>query len=169
MDELKLIIKTDLNDVNLMAITEINTKCIIEGIEQNEININGYRILTKNFMLPKFRGIACYIRNHLNSTLIDLKTNFNEFLCVKINCLFLLIIYRSPHSDLNNNQHLITLLEEFLKFRGQKIILGDFNLPTIDWNQLHSRASDKSFENLFLQFRGSQKMNILIEIDGYMV
>lgn len=44
-------------------------------------------------------------------------------------------IYRSPNSNENNNNDLLLLLEEISdKKYPQIVLLGDFNLPMIDWN-----------------------------------
>ena len=113
----------------------------------------------------------------MNISSVDLSTCFNEYLCLNVNGLLILVIYRSPHSDSKNNQNLLSLLKEFLSIKGSKVICGDFNLPNINWSQMYTTASNKSFDDIFLQFildnylfqcvskptrsRNQQKMNIL--------
>ena len=177
IDELRYIVKKDLTDVSLVVITEVNRKHIVGKIEESEVKIDGYCLFSINFSLSHFGGIFCYVRNELNASCVSLNTNFNEYLCVKMDNLLVLIVYRSPHSDTVNNQGLLCLLDEFLALRGTKIILGDFNLPNIIWDRMHTTMGNVNFEYLFLQyvldnyliqsvdkptrFRNQQKMNIL--------
>ena len=161
----------------MIAITETNPKNSFEKRNVNEFNIDGYSLINTNFNVTHCRGIFCYIKNVSAFSFINLNSSFEEFLCVKVNNLSVLIVYRSPRSDANNNQNLLLLLEEFLLLNGSKIILGDFNLPSINWNQACAIGGSNSFDTVFLQFvsdkflvqfveqptrfRNNQKSNIL--------
>lgn len=42
-------------------------------------------------------------------------------------------IYRSPNSSQENNTQMCSLINDICKKQGNTLILGDFNLPHIDW------------------------------------
>ena len=177
IDELRFVVNEELKNVSLVAVTEVNSKHIINKLEESEFYLNGFNLYSINFNLQHFRGIFCYVKNSLNISSVNLSTCFNEYLCLNVNGLLILVIYRSPHSDSKNNQNLLSLLKEFLSIKGSKVICGDFNLPNINWSQMYTTASNKSFDDIFLQFildnylfqcvskptrsRNQQKMNIL--------
>ncbi|ESO06001.1 hypothetical protein HELRODRAFT_160107 [Helobdella robusta] len=112
---------------------------------------------------------------------MDLSVGFKKYICVQLSGytedLNFLLVYRSPNSDLNNNSNLLVLLKKFSKIKGQKIYVGDFNLPNIDWDLVSTPGGVRSMESMFLncvrdlylhqlvskatRFRTSQKSNIL--------
>ena len=98
-------------------------------------------------------------------------SNYNDFK----EELLLVIIYRSPNSESDNNVNLFALLNEIcdLKFKNT-IIAGDFNLPGIDWENLSSNDNTEMdfinnlYDNFLLQkvdeptrIRGSDTPHIL--------
>ena len=44
-----------------------------------------------------------------------------------------MVVYRSPNGNAANDQNWI---DEFLKLNGRHLIIGDFNLPGIDWGRM---------------------------------
>ena len=57
---------------------------------------------------------------------------------------------------------LIELLQKFIKFKGLKLIIGDFNFPNIDWDNLITNRNNKSLEQKFLNFVNDNFLNQLI-------
>ena len=125
---------------SIVMINETNPKNFIYTALKSEFHISGYTMLTSGFYEKGKRGIIAYIDNNLSGTEIVIKSKFQEYICFKITSDKLstnfLLIYRSPNSIGENNDQLIILLEGFMKLKGQKIIVGDFNLPQINWNTL---------------------------------
>ena len=137
-EELIHVMKSMKKMPNLVMITEVNPKHFGYAALQSEYNINGYEMLQSGFYEKNKRGIIAYIDEKLSFSEVNIKCRFQEFLCFKVmseklvtNCL---IIYRSPNSNGENNEQLLILIGEFMRLRGQKIILGDFNMPQITWN-----------------------------------
>ena len=55
-------------------------------------------------------------------------------------------VYRSPSSDSDNNQSLNKLISTACDMpQCHKIILGDFNFPDIEWDDLSGKTSSESF------------------------
>ncbi|ESN97431.1 hypothetical protein HELRODRAFT_178226 [Helobdella robusta] len=81
---------------------------------------------------PGYRGIFFYTRIGINSTELDLGIPFKEYICIKIeSCsleLLFLVIYRSPNSDIYNNEQLFAILKSIFGLKGLKIVIGDFNM-----------------------------------------
>ena len=50
--------------------------------------------------------------------------------------LHILCLYRSPNSSFENNKLLNQLIRNTFLTGGKLLILGDFNFPTINWNNL---------------------------------
>ena len=119
---------------SIVMINETNPKNFKYTALKSEFHISGYTMLTSGFYEKGKRGIIAYIDNNLSGTEIVIKSKFQEYICFKIISdklsTNILLIYRS--TDENNDQ-LIILLEGFMKLKGQKIIVGDFNLPQINW------------------------------------
>lgn len=121
----------------IIAITEVkyksNTTFTIP-----ELNLQGYKIFWNNFELKQTRGIIIYVADVLESEVVEIDSQFNEFLFVNIKCksectLLLGIIYRSPNSKFDNCTLLQNLITRACAHKNKEIIiLGDFNFKDID-------------------------------------
>ena len=112
------------------------------GIEA-EYQLNGYNLhCTK---LDYGRGICIYTKFTLNISHLEFRTAFQENICISMplqgnDKLLICAIYRSPNSDETNNALLLELLDEVYQANAShKLILGDFNLPNIDWSNYTDR------------------------------
>ena len=78
-------------------------------------------------------GVCCYIRNSLliDSVLQPL-CNVLSFRLSLFN-VFVLIVYRAPSNSVEANECLSTFILDFCSGK-EVIMLGDFNLPGIDWS-----------------------------------
>ena len=127
---------------SIVMINETNPKNFKYTALKSEFHISGYTMLTSGFYEKGKRGIIAYIDNNLSGTEIVIKSKFQEYICFKITrdklSTNFLLIYRCPNSIGENNDQLIILLEGFMKLKGQKIIVGDFNLPQINWITFNS-------------------------------
>ena len=158
----------DLKDEDVLIFTEVNAKNFLAGYNESEFKINRFKLYTKNFMKKGLRGIFCYVRSNVNSSVINLGLIFNEYLCIKIGGLLedliILVIYRSPHSENENNTKLLLLLKKFMSVKGKKIIVGDFNFPSIDWKNVLTSYGPKSIENKFINFINDNFLSQLIDV-----
>ena len=118
-------------------------------------------------------GLLVYIKDGLDVLPIDNNSDFNQYkqFAVKSsnNCtkdLNITLIYRSPNSSSDNTKLLCDIIEHSPK---NGLIIGDFNLPKIDWNtgigdskskQLID-TSEKMFLTQLVTFPTHQKGNIL--------
>ena len=58
------------------------------------------------------------------------------------------VVYRSPNSTKTNNEKLYKCIQELSN--RNLVIIGDFNYPNIDWNNLHTPRDGSDFMNLKL-------------------
>ena len=61
-------------------------------------------------------------------------------------------VYRSPSSDIDNNNNLMQLMQEVSDINVQyKILLGDFNLPQIRWSNHTTEGGPVDFNTVFIE------------------
>ena len=181
MNDITLLLNSHVNDLDMLIFTEVNVKNIVSSYDESEFSVNNYSMFSRNFMKQGFRGIICYVKSNFISTVIDLGDCFKEYLCLRVKGILadslFLIVYRSPHSNDNNDKNLILLLKLFLSLKGIHIIVGDFNFPCIDWAFKSTFKGLRSIELKLLNFvndnflfqvvneptryRGSQRSNLL--------
>ena len=109
-------------------------------------------------------GVAILVKNNLRSYLIDLSNKFEnlEACLVAIvhnkHKIFLGAVYKPSVGDV----HLLKPLKEFLKFvskkSGKHLIIGDFNLPDVNWDTLSAPSTGRQidFMRSFLKFGFTQ-------------
>ena len=84
------------------------------------------------------RGILLYIKESLGATDYQVNEPFQEHIWCKLSLtrgdnLLIGCIYRSPHSNADNNQNLHNLLKNMCAQKPSHIlILGDFNFKEIN-------------------------------------
>ena len=188
MNDIKfLIFENQKNKPDIILLTEINAKNFKYNFSKNELKLPDYKLYSKNIGIKNRRGIVVYVNDTINvieCTNID--TKFEEQILLEIinkqtKNVYISCIYRSPNSEaLNDN-----LLYEYIKLITNKnnndvLIVGDFNLPHINWNCFNANEYIpqknstnyrffKCLNNNFLnqhvinatRFRGMQNQNIL--------
>ena len=102
--------------------------------------INGYNVFDVDKPTPSGRegGSIKYVKNTLNP--IERKSSgtcMREISQVDINaknavCLKLVLIYRNIRITVPDDEF-YTMLKEILLSQDECVIMGDFNLPNIDW------------------------------------
>lgn len=139
-------------DIDIFAITE---SWLQPSIPDSVINIQGYSLFRNDFPSshPKY-GVCLYIKDSIKAyqfnahdpppnTLTVFFPSFNIYVSV---------IYRPPAYDNISNLNLINYISS-LSINKELILLGDFNLPTISWNQLvidqHISPADSLFLDMF--------------------
>jgi hypothetical protein len=136
-----------------------------------------------NLTEDKGRGMVVHIRNNVKYSNVNIDSTFEEFLALDIsthdraNHVLLLVAYRSPNSSEDNNSALLTALSNLPHDRYTSLIVGDFNLPRINWDTWTTPGSADSKEFKFIEalrnnfltqlvrqptrFRGNEKPSLL--------
>ena len=151
---------------HLIAICEVKPK---KGAlrELHEFEFEDYKLVNQTNVDNKTigRGIILLAHSSIQHLIVDVSCSINqvEFIeaCVVevrlsgSDMLLFACIYRSPtktaHSDDNNNK-LNSLIKEIAssKNHSHKCIVGDFNFPTINWNNWTTPHMEESKEEKFL-------------------
>ena len=76
-------LNTDRPDI--IAITEVLPKNARYPLTKAELQLPGYEMFPNNFPDKSKRGTIIYVTNKLKAVELQLETNFNESVCVKIN------------------------------------------------------------------------------------
>ena len=125
------------NPKDLMCFTE----CFInEEYQPCEYNLDGYQC----FVAMKNRGGACiYVKEHLSCYEVNppAKTEDSCWIVMKTKNYKKRVygcIYRSPNSDHENNDKLISNIVWAKNNFDELLLIGDFNLPSVNWNTLTS-------------------------------
>ena len=138
IDELIALIQVENFDVIALNETWLDTE------SKNllaEVAIHGYKVfrVDKPTQTGRGGGSIMYVKNTLNPIERILSaTCTREIIQVDINPknsvhLKLVLIYRNPRITAANNDEFYTMLEEILLSQHECVIMGDFNLPNIDW------------------------------------
>ena len=121
-----------------------------------EYKIEGYEMIENNLFKSEGRGLLIYVKYGIKFTSVPLKSLFCEYCCLEINLqggnLVLALVYRSPSSAEHNNQMLMDLMQEVNYLRAPyKVIMGDFNLPQIDWRNLTTNTGLNDLGTKFVE------------------
>jgi len=125
---------------HVICVTEFKAKnCRKYTPEISEYSIAGYDLFHNSLDSNSARGVLVYVDKNISVTPVNTSTIFQEnvFLSFKLNesaRILLGCIYRSPSSGSENNTKLLELINN-IHYRNYSnvIIVGDFNLPDINW------------------------------------
>ena len=145
MDEVRATMALESPDI--MALTETWTH---EGIGREFLNVEGFELLARSDRndTEKGRGagIVIYVKKTINAREIEEKTDFNQSASIEIKNgsenVILHVVYRSPNSSKKNDEDLCQWVG---KMRGPNVIIGDFNLPDIDWHNDQAGSKGREF------------------------
>ena len=149
--ELQNVLNTLANPPHIIAITEINSKHCRYPLQESELHLDGYTLYASNVGTNHLRGIAVYIANIINVTQVELSTSFNENITLSffgVDKQFTLsVVYRSPNSATTNDLQLLQHITEITKTsNGDKLFIGDFNFPNINWDTWSAPDGDTGSE-----------------------
>ena len=123
--------------------------------EYVELEVTGYDMITNFDKENCHRGLVVYSKKGISIREITVPLDsFSEYLILEVfgknkSRLILALIYRSPNCSTKNNELLLNLLENLVKDKNDPIvILGDFNLPNIDWTNLYVNGGNEESQQI---------------------
>ena len=150
---------------DVIIITESWTN---QSVGNPYLSIDGYEIFIRCDRTDTTNGIGggilAYVRNGLTVLCEDdIKCDFNQYSSFKVCQTTFVIVYRSPNSNKTNNDLLCELIE---KLPSNCVILGDFNLPGIDWVRSTANRKSQTIYDAISTKCLSQMVNIPTHIKG---
>jgi ribonuclease P/MRP protein subunit RPP40 len=149
MDELKTIVK--LEGIDIIGITE-------SWANKNDtalLCIDGFTLFRQDRISRKGGGVLIYIRDCLSCKEFNVSSNLNNIETVWVEIydhqgrkLIVGNVYRPPNVCREQDELLCKLIKEACQAK-EVILMGDFNLPGINWENLESSDEDSLFVNTF--------------------
>ena len=152
---------------DIILLTEIIPKAQALPISPCLLSLDGYVLHTNfdpgrpNLGSSGYRGISVYLSEKLQATEMTYASTFHEQLWVSVKLinsdkLIVGCIYRSPTGD---NHASVTELGNLLREvscnnPSHLLVVGDFNVPQVDWDNHFSAAPEGHYSHLFLQAIG---------------
>ena len=142
------------NPPHIIAATEVKPKNNRFPLVQADYMISGYQSVSKNIDTDRGRGLVIWTLSTLETCEVDIETDYQESVWISLSLkrsvkVLIGCIYRSPNSTPENTVKLNSLIE---KAEGTEythlLIVGDFNYPTIDWE---NEATRNKQEEEFLE------------------
>ena len=141
---------------HIIAINEVMPKNAKREIYREEFHITGYEMITDpNVVNNTGRGSLIYLHNSVTSKQVFFPIdgeNLSEGVFCEINLkdkekLLCALFYRRGESCESNNRLLLDTLKHISeKNYSHFLVLGDFNLPDIDWEFWTISSNTDSFE-----------------------
>ena len=118
-------------------------------------------------------GIIVYVRNGLTILSSDISSDFNQYCNFDVltedsnsDPINITAVYRSPNSTLTNTEKLCNIVSDM---KNNSILIGDINLPKIDWENCTAdskgrnflEATQTNFVSQMIDFPTHNKGNIL--------
>lgn len=107
--------------------------------------MESYTLTACNIQDKGSRGIAIYCKTNIRAEETRRNFPFKEAVWVEVDTSLRekLLLHRSPNSSGNNNEEMWFLLGNIKDEEekcGQIVLIGDFNMPYIDWRNWISRG-----------------------------
>ena len=146
-----------LNYPDIIALSEVLPKNSIFDVNNEVFALQGYSLVCSD--LTQGRGVILYIKDSIPAIDIDQDRNFQESTWCKINlsggdntCIIIGCVYRSSNSTHENNTFLFEALQVISgNDPSHLLILGDFNIKEIDWNNMSSAENENHIATQFLE------------------
>ena len=157
LNELKYRLKESQVSPHIIALQEVRPKNFRFQRMLVEYSLDGYEIVEKNVTHDREgRGMLVYVRKDMAYTEVTMEQKYCEYICIELKGLdekiLITSVYRSPSSDMDANDKLLNLIQELNNHRAKhKIILGDFNLPDINWENCTTTAGSNSMQFKFIE------------------
>ena len=146
LDELEASI--DMNDPDIVVLTEILPKNNRYMLQTSELEIKGYSLFTNNYELKGIRGVAIFVKKCLTANQIHTVNCADDTVWIELkteNKKKMIIggIYRSPNSSKEKDEQLWgTLLSMANTYKDNMLVMGDFNCGGINWIDVMSNEQN---------------------------
>ncbi len=179
-------ISSKLNDLNLLA-SEKKPELILICESWCNSNISNSILSIPDYYLePNLRfdrcdtqlgiggGLLVYVKNGLSVLPIDKTSDFNQYCSFKIlnsdksTNITITLLYRSPNSAVQNNELLCDMIDN-LPVNEPHILVGDFNMPEIDWTNYSSPSKYQQFLDVLADKSLDQMVDFPTHIRGNML
>lgn len=149
---------------HLLALTET---WLCPQILSSQIDIEGFNIIRQDSTRHRAGGVALYYKNDLPAplqinapTITKVDEIWIKFPLRSNDSVLLAIIYRSPSSTPEDDVHFINHLKQVIDGtpHSHLLLVGDFNLPNIDWENLqtHKNGLSEDLVRLLIERSWSQ-------------
>lgn len=154
--ELRSQLDTLSNKPSIIALSEVKPKHFRYHRELAEYKIEGYEMEQINVTGNEGRGLLMYVKTGIKYCKVNLVSDFSEYCCLEITLqgkkLAITFVYRSPNSQEGNDEMLLDLLLEITEMEATfKILMGDFNLPQINWKNCTTNTGMNDFGTKFVE------------------
>ena len=134
--------------IDLFLVSETH---LTSTISNAAIQIPGYEVIRNDSGESSKHGVCAFIRDGIKFDNVDFgHNNVLGFRLTSLN-VYVYVIYRPPSNSVNQNDGLIMYLQDRCADK-ETVLMGDFNLPTVDWTAdsiSTTSASDRKFLDLF--------------------
>ena len=143
------------NRPDIITVTEIKPKNNSLPLSEVSFSIDNYQFYSNIDAVG--RGIGVYIHNSICAYKVEITETFRESVKIRIklsnsDALNLVCIYRSPNSSTENNDNFLNdFKDQVVNSDSHQLILGDFNLNSIDWNEGNCNENSNSFPFKFYE------------------
>ena len=154
-------LKTRVQDNNvkpsIIALQEVRPKNYRYDRLLVEYSIDEYEMVGKNISnAEEGRGLLIYVHKSVTFTEITFGQQYCEYLSIEVKgmngSVLITSIYRSPSGDVTENEKLMELMREVNNNQARyKVILGDFNMPNINWILSTTTGGWNSIEYKFIE------------------
>ena len=146
---------TELEKPHIIALSEVKPKNPTKEFNIHCFNILGYNIEAENLERGG-RGMLLYLRQDLRYIMTDITSPVDELQALEIlleqgTKATIISIYRSPNSDTENNDRINQIIRELSRKNEHTIIVGDFNRPNINWEQMINNGLHMDQDFLFIE------------------
>ena len=133
---MRCLVRTE--NIDVIAVTETFIDTINIDLV-HEYNIEGFKFFNKDRVNRRGGGVALFIATWLNPVEISTTNSSIEHVCVKVTgdelAFNISVTYRPPGQTQELDNEMYRVLRQSLQ-NSESVILGDFNLPHIDWQTL---------------------------------
>jgi hypothetical protein len=146
---------------DIIALTEIYPKCFnLANCSESELYIDNYDMFLGKTCKNTKRGVALYVKSSLNAQPVDNLSDdiYRESVWCELNLknsdkLLIGCIYRSPDKSTDlNNQALLDLVTKASNLdKSHLVVVGDFNMRSIDWTTWTVGESENHIASKFLE------------------